>query len=69
MYMETKESEAVPRAFYQPMVLLGEAFSDCGVDEDAVEEALDSIETIIVETLQQTEGDSDEEPQGDEPSE
>lgn len=62
--METKEMEAVPRAFYEPMVLLREAFDECGVDEDAIEDALDSIETIIVETLRQTEeGDSDEESQ------
>jgi hypothetical protein len=66
--MSTETTESVPRDFYDGIVSIREALLDYGLDEDAVEQVLDQIESIIVEALEQVEGDTDSNSQDDKSS-
>jgi hypothetical protein len=63
-----EEEESPPREFYEPVVLMKDAFAEWGVSDDAIEQALDQIEAIIAATLDEVESGSSEGSQDDEPS-
>jgi hypothetical protein len=66
--MSTQTTESVPRDFYDGIVSIREALLDYDLDEDAVEQVLDQIESIIVEALEQVESDTDSSSLGDKSS-
>lgn len=64
--MET--NEGIPRDFYEGVVSIRGAFLDYGLSEAEADQALDEIEAIILEALEQSEGDTGEGSQDEKPS-
>jgi C4-type Zn-finger protein len=58
---EEEEETALPREFYEAIVLIKEALDDFGVPEDIAEGFLDQIEGLILKALDCAEEDSFEE--------
>lgn len=55
-----EEAESVPRDFWDGIVSIREVLLGYGVEENAAEALLDEIEALILEALEQIEGDTAE---------